>query len=201
MSDSQKPNKPEVLPGEEALLLDHDYDGIQELNHPLPSWWLGVLYATIIFGAWYMGYYMSGLGPNPRQELAIVMKEIEAAKPVQAASSNDEEQELMAAFKNPESVKAGSAVFAGKCLACHGDHGQGLVGPNLTDEYWLHGTGSLKDISSVVATGVAEKGMPPWGPVLKHDELINVVAYVRSLRGTNPAGAKPAQGNKQEYKD
>ena len=72
MSDS----KTEILSGEEKLLLDHDYDGIKELDHVLPRWWLGILYATIIFSAWYVGYYMSGYGPSSREELAIAMKEI-----------------------------------------------------------------------------------------------------------------------------
>lgn len=203
MNDSKQEQKTEVLSGEEKLLLDHDYDGIQELDHVLPRWWIGIFYATIIFSAWYVGYYMSGYGPNPKQELATSLKEIEIQKQnhkPKVDESNNEDA-LLLAFKNPEKIKHGSEIYSGKCLACHGDKGQGVVGPNLTDDYWIHGKGTLKDIASVVSTGVIDKGMPPWGSVLTPDELIDVVVFIHSLHGTNPPGAKPAQGEKQEFRD
>ncbi len=203
MSDSKDEQKMEVLSGEEKLLLDHDYDGIKELDHVLPRWWLGIFWATIIFSAWYVGYYMSGYGPTPKQELEIALAQIEVNKTKAASSSQggNEEAVLLAAFKNPEKLKHGNEVYAGKCLACHGDKGQGVVGPNLTDDFWIHGKGTLKDVAKVVADGIPDKGMPPWAQLLTPDELIDVVAFVHSLHGTNPPGAKSAQGEKQESKD
>jgi cytochrome c oxidase cbb3-type subunit 3 len=201
MSDNKIPPKIELQKGEESLLLDHNYDGIQELDHVLPRWWLWLFYATIVFAAWYSGYYLSGHGPTPQQELIVAMKEIDALKPATSDAKPDDEAELLAAFKDPAKLKHGSEVFAGKCFACHGDKGQGVVGPNLTDDNWIHGKGTLKDIEAVVTTGVPDKGMPPWGPVLTPDELRDVVIFVHSLHGTNPAGAKPPQGEKQEFKD
>ena len=201
MSDPKDPTKVELKPGEESLLMDHNYDGIQELDHVLPRWWLGIFYATIVFAAWYAGYYLSGHGPTPQQELVVAMKQIEAMKPPEAVPAAGDGAALLAAFKDPLKLKHGSEVFAGKCVACHGDKGQGVVGPNLTDDFWLHGTGTLKDIAAVVTSGVPEKGMPPWGPVLAADELRDVVAFVHSLHGSNPPGAKAPQGEKQEYKD
>lgn len=184
------------------LLLDHNYDGIQELDHMLPRWWVWLFYCTIVFSAWYVGYYMSGYGPTPEQELAIVMKEIEAKRPVATATgSGGEETALLAAYKDPEKLKLGLEVYKGKCLACHGDKGQGVVGPNLTDDYWIHGQGTLKDLAKMISEGVPAKGMPPWGPVLTPQELQNTAAYVHSLYGTNPAGAKAPQGTQHEFKD
>jgi cytochrome c oxidase cbb3-type subunit 3 len=92
-------------------------------------------------------------------------------------------------------------VFVKNCAACHGDHGQGLIGPNLTDDNWLHGQGVPADIVKTISEGVAEKGMPPWGPVLKPEEIVGATAYIRSLHGSNPAGAKEPQGPVYEFKE
>lgn len=201
MSDSKTPSQVELHQGEEKLVLDHNYDGIRELDHVLPRWWLWLFYSTIVFAAWYSGYYLSGNGPNPKQELAVAMKQIDSMKPAAPPPSNDQSSDLLAAYKDPAKLKHGSEVFAGKCIACHGDKAQGVIGPNLTDDYWIHGKGTLKDIAAVVTSGVPDKGMPPWGPILTADELRDVVAFVHSMHGSKPAGAKAQQGELQEFKD
>lgn len=190
----------EVFSTEKALLLDHNYDGILELDHALPRWWVWLLYATIIFSVWYSGYYMLGSGPTPQQELAEEMTRIEALTPIAASSGPTDPAVLLAALGNSDKAKLGRAVYDGKCVACHGDLGQGTIGPNLTDEFWIHG-GSPSDIAKIVAEGVPDKGMPPWGPLLSSDELINVVVFIDSLKGSNPGGAKAAQGTKYEAKN
>lgn len=203
MSDSNLPPKNTILNDEKALLLDHDYDGIQELDHPLPRWWLWGFVICVIFSIGYMGYYMTGPGPSSKQELTNALAEVEALKPTpnEGAGSGPSQEELLLAFKDAASLKHGHEVYTTKCLACHGDKGQGIIGPNLTDDFWIHGNGSLKDVAQVVAIGVPEKGMPPWGSVLTPVEMKDVVAFVHSLHGTNPAGAKPAQGIQQEFKN
>jgi cytochrome c oxidase cbb3-type subunit 3 len=178
------------------LLLDHNYDGIQELDHPLPRWWLGIFYITIVFGVFYASYYMLGSGPSEETELHADLKVIKANMPVAATAGGDEVFALI--LKDPEKLKLGAAVFAGKCVPCHGEKGQGVIGPNLTDDYWIHGTGKAREIAAVIAAGVPEKGMPSWGPMLTQEELNNVAAYVRSLRGTNPKNAKEPQGEKYD---
>jgi cytochrome c oxidase cbb3-type subunit 3 len=90
-------------------------------------------------------------------------------------------------------IATGKATYATNCASCHGPAGGGIIGPNLTDDYWIHG-GSLAEIRTVVADGVLDKGMPPWNKLLKPDQVNAVVAYISTLRGTNPAGAKPPQG-------
>jgi cytochrome c oxidase cbb3-type subunit 3 len=201
MSDSKnQPNeKNTIFKDEEALLLDHDYDGIQELDHPLPGWWLGILYTTIVFSIVYCGYYMTGMGPTLRDELAVALLDIEAKKPKVAADGGLTDEVIMASFKDPAKLQNGAQVYVGKCAACHGDKGQGIIGPNLTDDHWIHGQGNPASIAAVVRDGVTEKGMPPWGPVLTPDELIDVTAYIRSLHGTNPVGAKEPQGQAHEF--
>lgn len=199
MNDGKPQGTSGVLKGEEQLLLDHNYDGIQELDHVLPRWWLWIFYSTIVFSAFYVGYYMAGQGPNQSQELAADLKDLNALRP--PAPGGDQQALLLAAFKDPARLRNGQEVYASKCLACHGDQGQGIVGPNLTDDHWLHGGGTLADVAQVVANGVLDKGMPPWASVLTPDELHNVVAYVHSLHGTNPVVAKEPQGTAHEFKD
>jgi cytochrome c oxidase cbb3-type subunit III len=188
----------EVKADEQALLLDHDYDGIRELDHVLPRWWLMLFYGTIVFAAIYVGYYMVGSGPSLREELEVAMREINAKKPKQVPVESDEKDlQAAAAAASPDFMKLGKVVFSGKCMPCHGQNGEGGIGPNLTDDYWLHGNGTPKDIAHVVQGGVPEKGMPAWGEMLKPDEVKAVVVYIKSLHGTNPPGAKPPQGKLQ----
>lgn len=182
---------------DKGLLLDHDYDGIQELDHPLPSWWLNLFYITMVFAVLYAGYYMLGPGKTTWQELAEQMKDIEVAQAKAPKPEGQGDAVYAAAIGDPHMIHEGSEVFARKCLACHGDKGQGLIGPNLTDDYWIHGKGSPADIAKVVIEGVADKGMPPWASILKSNEIVEVVAYIKSIRGSNPAGAKEAQGELQ----
>jgi cytochrome c oxidase cbb3-type subunit 3 len=107
----------------------------------------------------------------------------------------------MAVLGNPKNIHEGQEVFKAKCVACHGNEGQGVIGPNLTDDFWINGEGRIKDIAALVANGVPEKGMPPWGPVLTANEARDVVVFVRSLHASNPANPKAPQGEKHEFKD
>lgn len=172
----------------------HVYDDIEELDHSLPKWWLYMFYATIAFSLGYYAYYELGSGPSLVQEYEKERAAMEVAalsKP--AAGKTESEDELRAMVKDASATAAGHTVFAGKCASCHGEKGQGQIGPNLTDDYWIHG-GKMTEIVTVISNGVAEKGMPPWKPLLTPKELVSVAAYVKSLRGTNPSGAKAPQG-------
>lgn len=186
MSDNKK--------GQDQLL-DHNYDGIQEYNNPLPNWWLITFYATIIFAVFYYGYYQLGSGSSLDQELKVARQEIVAKNPppAQGAPAESEEQ-LAAVMSKPESLAMGKEIFAAKCAACHLEAGQGLVGPNLTDNFWVHGKGTRQDILQVVRKGVVEKGMLAWETLLKPEEVIAVAGFVFSLKGTNPPNPKAPQG-------
>lgn len=186
MSENQN-NQDEVM--------NHDYDGIKEFDNPLPNWWLITFYGTIIFAFIYFIHYEFGGGPTLKQELSVAMKDVEAAKAANAASAPAEtEESLTSQMAAAGAIENGKQVFAAKCAACHGENLQGLIGPNLTDNYWIHGKGTRKDIVAVIRTGVADKGMPAWETLLKPEELVAVAGYVYSKKGSNPANAKAPQG-------
>ena len=175
------------------LMDDHEYDGIKELDNPLPKWWLFTFYIMVVYSAFYIPYYHFFGGQNPIDEYRSDVAKIEELKKSQPAPAQDE-QKLAAVVSDTEVLAKGKAVYGGKCAACHGNEGQGVIGPNLSDNYWLHGDGKLPTIAKVVSEGVAAKGMPPWGPVLTPDELTQVTVFVASLKGTNPANPKAPQG-------
>ncbi len=168
----------------------HSYDGIEELDNPLPMWWLATFFGTIIFGfVYYLHYEISGV-TSLKTELAASMAEINALKKTGPSFT---EEKLAAAFTEA-GAKKGQEVYTGKCLACHGPELGGLIGPNLTDKAWIHGKGTRLDIMNTVAQGVLDKGMPAWAEMISQEELVNVVAFVYSKKNTNVAGGKPPQG-------
>lgn len=174
-------------------LMDHSYDGIQEYDNPMPRWWLFTFAATIIFSA----IYLFNVGPvgNGKGRIADYeadMKAFAAAHPTSNGSDISAEQ-LLALTKNHEALEEGKKTFLANCTPCHRPDGGGLIGPNLTDAYWIHG-GTLPEIYRTVTNGVIEKGMPPWGKMLKPAQVQAVVAYVASLQGSNPVNPKAPQG-------
>lgn len=181
----------------DKLIEDHEYDGIKELNNPLPGWWLMTFYFTIIIAAIYLAYYQFLGGPTLDEELAQDMSKIQAARTeAEKVAGVKSEEHFMAMLDDHEVLAQGKAEFAAKCAACHGDKGQGIIGPNLTDGYWIHGDGKISTIVGIINEGVLDKGMPPWKGVIAPDLLEKVAVHVYSLRNTNPEGAKPPQGIK-----
>jgi cytochrome c oxidase cbb3-type subunit III len=185
----------------EKLIEDHDYDGIRELNNPLPGWWLMTFYICIIFAVIYFAYYQLFGGPTLDQELSSQMSSIiKEQKKTEAAQGVKSQADYAVLLSNPEAIAKGKAEFMAKCMPCHGDKGQGIIGPNLTDNYWIHGDGTIPAILTVMNTGVPEKGMPSWKGVIPTDLQDDVAAYVYSIHGTNPPGAKAPQGEMIERK-
>ncbi len=181
-------------------LLNYSYDGIQELDNNLPKWWLILFSVTIIFGIIYFCYYQLWSGPSLKDEYREEIAKIEAQKMANnGAGSFPDLAKAIAAEKSEDSIKQGKAIFVARCLPCHGDKGQGIIGPNLTDHFWIHGNGKIADIVKVIHDGVPEKGMQAWGLILPEKDIYLLGAFVRSLRGTKPDGAKAPQG--QEYQE
>lgn len=175
----------------------HEYDGIEEADNRLPNWWLATLYLAIAFSVVYWFYYHEfEAGLLPGDAYAKVL----AANAGKGGKITDELLEALAL--DTSAVNEGATIFKSTCVACHEPKGQGKIGANLTDAYWIHG-GAPKDIYTVVHDGVATKGMPAWGGVLGADKAKQVTAYVLTLRNTNvPGKAKegtlwPAEGEKQ----
>ncbi len=176
---------------DEKLIKGHEYDGIQELDNPLPGWWLATFYGTIIFAVgYYIAYTFMG-APSLKEELKTAMAQINSLKAANIKSFNEEE---LNGKITAQTIEAGKAIYATRCVPCHGDKGQGLIGPNLTDHFWIHGKGMRADIFKVVSEGVPDKGMPTWTQFLTTDEIVAVVGFVNSLRNTNAPGGKAPQG-------
>lgn len=177
-------------------LLSHDSDGIQEYDNDLPKWWLYLFWFTIVWAGVYVVYFHFTGRPMPTEELKAELAQTNAAPPSGAPDSG-EKQNWAALVTSQELKDKGKAVYVSKCIACHGTEGQGLVGPNLTDKFWIHG-GKPEAVFNVIANGVPEKGMLAWKNLMKKDELTQVTVFVLSLKGTNPPNPKPPQGNPEE---
>ena len=194
----QKLNASVPVSQEKDIELDHSYDGIRELDNHLPPWWKWLFYGTIGWAAVYLiVFHLSGSLPLSIEEydieVAAAKEQVEKLKASQPATAIDENTLVYAA--DPEILKNGKGVFANSnCGACHRvDGGGNTIGPNLTDQYWIHG-GGIKNVYSTIKNGAIEKGMPAWGKSMKPQDVRDVAFYVMSLQGTNPSNAKAPQG-------
>ena len=184
----------------DKLIEDHEYDGIQELDNPLPGWWLMTFYITIAFSVVYFVYYQIMDGPTSDEYLKSEIARIKQAREANIEKVGERsEEELMAVLDNEQRIEKGKTEYTKNCMACHGDKAQGVIGPNLTDNYWIHGDGSVKSIAEIIKDGVPEKGMPAWEQILQPEQIVNVAGYVHTLHGTDPPGAKAPEGEKVEY--
>lgn len=178
---------------EKDLMIDHEYDGITELDNPIPIWFNALFYSTVCFGLVYLlVYHVFGWGMTQVQEYHHEVAVAEKNKQeylAQAANLVDESTVVVDAAQ----AVAGKAVFAANCVACHGTNGEGGIGPNLTDRHWVHG-GELKDVFKTVKYGVPEKGMVPWEQTLTPAQIAEVSNYILTLRDTKPANPKAPEG-------
>jgi len=181
---------------EHDVMLDHNYDGIRELDNSLPPWWVAMFYLTIVFGVSYFTYHhIVGAGLSSSEKYEREMEQAE--EQVQAYLSTQEnlvDETNVVMLEDELEIDQGKTIFDMNCAACHGFTGEGGVGPNLTDEYWIHG-GSIKDVFATVKYGVPEMGMIAWKSQLSASEMSKVSSYILTLVGTNPPNAKEAQGD------
>lgn len=184
---------------EKNIELDHNFDGIKELDNHLPPWWKWLFYGTIGWSVIYIivFHFMSTLPLSAEEyenEMAIAQQEAIKRK---ASSPQVEIDEASLQYNaDPAILEKGKKVFMNNsCGACHRNDGGGnTIGPNLTDEYWLHG-GDVKSIYATIKNGVVEKGMPAWGKSMSPEDVRDVTFFVISLKGTNPENAKAPQGD------
>ncbi|MCR9286513.1 MAG: c-type cytochrome [Bacteroidetes bacterium] len=184
------------LEKEKDILLDHNYDGIKELDNVLPPWWVAMFYISIIYGIGYLGYYhFSDYGLSSHESYELEMEEAEQAVERYLATKADMVNESNVKMLTDESeLSLGQTIFTTKCVSCHGLAGEGnSIGPNLTDEYWLNG-GGIKNVFKTIKYGVPEKGMISWKSQLRASDMQRVSSYILSLQGTNPANPKDPQG-------
>jgi cytochrome c oxidase cbb3-type subunit 3 len=180
---------------EDDVLTDHEYDGIRELDNRLPPWWTALFYVTIIFAVIYLLHYqVLQTGPTQDEEYEMQMAEAaEQIKAYQASLSLSIDETNVEVTDDPTALAEGEQIFTSQCAACHANDGGGGVGPNMTDEYWIHG-GDIKDIFSTIKYGVPQKGMISWQSQLTPSQMQNVGSYILTLQGTTPANPKEPQG-------
>lgn len=187
-------DKENLTEEDKGLLLDHDYDGIQEFDYPLPNWWKLSFVLTVLFGIPYGIYYLALGGPTLSDELARDMASLNKVRTAYAVKMAKFDNEAYSAFEGPEGIALGATVYEENCLSCHEEKGKGDIGPNLTDAYWIHAKGTASTIYEVVLNGREDKGMPTWKEDLTKDEILQVVSYLMSLKNTNAPGGKEKQG-------
>ncbi len=175
-------------------LLDHAYDGIQEYDNPLPRWWLAIFWLTIVFSPLYILYFHFGGGLLATEKYDAEMIAFYDKQAEQLLALGEIQEKTLADLEaDPSMMSGGKKIFQTRCATCHGMFGEGGIGPNLTDDHWLHGA-QLMDIYKTVREGVPSKGMLAWERQLRPAELMAVTAYVGTLLGTNPPNPKAPQG-------
>jgi cytochrome c oxidase cbb3-type subunit 3 len=186
------------LSEEKEILIEHDYDGIQELDNPIPAWFMYLFYGTIIFAAGYLlNYHVFHTGQLQYEEYKTEMAQADVAhKLYLSKAANQVDENTVKLVHDPAVIAAGQAIFKQNCVACHRADAGGNVGPNLTDDYWLHGN-KIGDLFKTVKYGVLAKGMPTWEKVLSPKQISDVVNFVKSIHGTNPVNPKAPQGVKE----
>ncbi len=179
---------------EHELLLDHDYDGIKELDSQIPPWFLWLFYVTIFFSIVYMlDYHVFNTSPLQDEEYQLQVKQAEIERAALVNSGAFLNEETVTLLTDAAALDAGKQIFNTNCVACHAGDGGGLVGPNLTDDYWIHG-GGIKNVFTVIKYGVTAKGMIAWQSQLNPKQIQDVASYVVSLHGKTPANPKQPEG-------
>jgi cytochrome c oxidase cbb3-type subunit 3 len=182
---------------EADIMLDHNYDGIRELDNNLPPWWIWGFYLTIVFAFVYLAHYhLFRTGPLQTEEYNIAMQDAaDQAKARESKMKDFVSAETITALITPEALGAGKGIYEKNCVACHGTGLGGSVGPNLTDDFWIHG-GGIKNLFKVITDGVPAKGMISWKAQLTPKQIQQVASFILSKHGTNPEGGKEPQGEK-----
>ncbi|MEM6725558.1 MAG: cbb3-type cytochrome c oxidase N-terminal domain-containing protein, partial [Bacteroidota bacterium] len=188
---------------EADIMLDHNYDGIQELDNSLPPWWVAVFYLSIGFAVFYIVYnHFTEFGKTQEEKYEILMEEAEIAVLDYLEKQADAVNETNAtALLDEASIASGKVIFEKNCVTCHGPQGQGVagLGPNFCDPYWIYG-GDIKDVFRTIKHGT-EKGMAPWKEQLRPMEIHKVASFIMTLQGTNPPNPKEPEGTLYETKN
>lgn len=184
---------PETKSADDARLIDHSYDGIREYDNPLPGWWRAMFWGAIVFAAGYwVWFHVAGWGTSPDAKYKVALAQYAEQKDQrERAELRDINEDLFVRnAQNPATVAKGKEIFGVRCASCHAPEGQGLIGPNLTDGYQLHGATRM-DIFKTVRGGVPGTAMLAWGEQMPATDVVAVATFVTTLRGTNVQGKEP----------
>jgi cytochrome c oxidase cbb3-type subunit 3 len=179
---------------EKVEMFDHEFDGIRELDNRIPPWFSTLFLATVVFGGIYMlDYHVFTSSPLSGEEYREEIVRADLQRRIVMATEGNIDENTLIALTDPAAIERGGREFAKFCISCHGNKGQGLVGPNLTDDYWIHG-GGIRNVYSTIKQGVPAKGMISWQLVFTPKQIQEIASFVLSLHGTNPPGAKKPEG-------
>lgn len=192
---SQRPS----MDDEQSLLLDHDYDGIKELNNKIPPWFMAIFYGAIIWAVIYMvDFHVIGSGNVQEEEYAEEVRVASLEREILNKSGTLINEDNVTVLEDDASISGGKEIFKKNCVACHGANGEGLVGPNFTDDYWIHGN-KINDLFKTIKYGVPAKGMISWQTQLDPTQMQEVASYILTLRGSNPPNPKAPEGDLYQY--
>jgi cytochrome c oxidase cbb3-type subunit 3 len=191
----EKVNRFKPVQEESNIDLGHDYDGIRELDNRLPPWWLYGFYACIVFAVIYLyRFHVSHAAPSSEEEYQLAVTQATADKEAYLAKAANQVDEKTVVYQpSPDILAGGQKLFSTACTPCHLADGGGSVGPNLTDDYWIHGN-TIQDIFKTIKYGYPEKGMKSWQEDYTPAQMSQMASYVKSLQGTHPAKPKEPQG-------
>ncbi len=193
--DKQFFTKAAPIEQEADIMLDHDYDGIKELDNALPPWWKYGFYITIVVAVFYiLKFEVWKTGQDQIQEYTTEMAEAKLQTEAYLAEMKENVDEKSVVMSDAAGINAGKELFAKTCVACHMSNGEGGVGPNLTDDYWIHG-GSINDVFKTIKYGYPDNGMQAWSSTFSPVQIQQLSSYIKSLKGTNPLNAKAPQGD------
>jgi cytochrome c oxidase cbb3-type subunit 3 len=180
----------------DAPKTDHSYDGIEEYDNPLPSWWKWIFALSIAYAPFYWMYYHGGAsGRSVEDQYGIALAANTRLQFAEIGDLQADADTITKFMAKPSWVKVGQSVFKANCISCHGREAEGKIGPNLTDDSYRNVT-KIEDIARVVSDGAGAGAMPKWSNRLHTNEVVLVSAYVASLRGTNVKGGRAAEGKK-----
>ena len=180
---------------EDKIIEGYEYDGITEYDNPCPAWLMYIFYFTALLSIFFVGYHFGSNSKNKILEAyAIKLKEAQTQTQTSTQEPEVNENELLALLQDPNALAEGGEIFSDQCSLCHGENGEGMIGPNLIDNYWLHGKGKIGDIAVSIRTGIPDKGMAAWADRMTEEEILHTAAYLKSQQGTTTDNAKEPQG-------
>jgi cytochrome c oxidase cbb3-type subunit 3 len=192
MSDDKTPHY-----DDDKIIEGYEYDGITEYDNPCPKWLMYIFYFTAFLAVFFLGYHFGSGGK--KEIVESYERKLQNARTQQITAVEEQvpevsESELFALLEAPAELTSGEEIFKDKCALCHGEFGEGLIGPNLIDNYWIHGTGKISDITITIRSGIPDKGMAAWQDRIPEENILQIAAYIKSLKGTQVENAKEPDG-------
>ncbi|MHC4268036.1 MAG: c-type cytochrome [Planctomycetota bacterium] len=178
---------------DDNVLEGYEYDGIKEYDNPCPPWLMYIFYFTAALATFFVGYHLGSSSKNEMLELYMEKLQNAQTQTTEQAPVVSE-SELVALLQDPSALASGEEIFSAKCALCHGDVGQGMIGPNLIDNYWLYGKGKISDIAVSIRSGIPDNGMAAWQDRIPEEKILQTAAYIKSLKGTQVDNAIEPDG-------